>query len=138
MGFCDESLFRANRVSASSDAQARGGLKADSRVTGGSEPRPIRVSVVGPAVGIGSRYELTARVPGVASPGHYRLRKRLDVDRDSHPGYKWWPAQEIESIEVIAEFDVMSGWIAMRGPRRPPQRLGDRPAGTTVVPVYHP
>jgi hypothetical protein len=62
----------------------------------------------------------------------------LDVDRDSHPGYKWWPAQEIESIEVIAEFDVMSGWIAMRGPRRPPQRLGDRPAGTTVVPVYHP
>jgi len=30
------------------------------------------------------------------------------------------------------------GWIAMRGPHRPPQRLGDRVAGTTVVPVSHP
>ncbi len=30
------------------------------------------------------------------------------------------------------------GWIAMRGPHRPPQRLGDRVAGTTVVPVSDP
>ena len=30
------------------------------------------------------------------------------------------------------------GWILMGGPRRPPQRLGDRWAGTTVVPVSHP
>lgn len=30
------------------------------------------------------------------------------------------------------------GWIVMRGPRRPPQRLGDRLAGTTVVPVRDP
>jgi len=40
-------------------------------------------------------------------------------------------------IDVLPVFYLV-GWIAMRGPRRPPQRLGDRWAGTTVVPVSHP
>lgn len=35
-------------------------------------------------------------------------------------------------IDVLPVFYLV-GWIAMRGPRRPPQRLGDRFAGTTVV-----
>jgi uncharacterized RDD family membrane protein YckC len=30
------------------------------------------------------------------------------------------------------------GWVAMHGSRRPPQRIGDRMAGTTVVPASHP
>jgi uncharacterized RDD family membrane protein YckC len=40
-------------------------------------------------------------------------------------------------IDVLPAFYLV-GWIAMRGPHRPPQRLGDRIAGTTVVPVSHP
>jgi uncharacterized RDD family membrane protein YckC len=40
-------------------------------------------------------------------------------------------------IDVLPFFYLV-GWITMRGPRRPPQRLGDRLAGTTVVPVAHP
>lgn len=35
-------------------------------------------------------------------------------------------------IDVLPAFYLI-GWIAMRGPHRPPQRLGDRIAGTTVV-----
>jgi uncharacterized RDD family membrane protein YckC len=37
-------------------------------------------------------------------------------------------------IDVLPVFYLV-GWIAMRGPHKPPQRLGDRLAGTTVVPV---
>jgi uncharacterized RDD family membrane protein YckC len=40
-------------------------------------------------------------------------------------------------IDVLPVFYLV-GWITMRGPHRPPQRLGDRLAGTTVVPVSHP
>ena len=40
-------------------------------------------------------------------------------------------------VDVLPVFYLV-GWILMRGPRRPPQRLGDRLAGTTVVPVSHP
>jgi uncharacterized RDD family membrane protein YckC len=40
-------------------------------------------------------------------------------------------------VDVLPAFYLV-GWIAMRGPHRPPQRLGDRLAGTTVVPVSHP
>lgn len=40
-------------------------------------------------------------------------------------------------IDVLPVFYLV-GWIMMRGPHRPPQRLGDRLARTTVVPVSHP
>ncbi len=40
-------------------------------------------------------------------------------------------------IDVLPLFYLV-GWIAMRGPHQPPQRLGDRAAGTTVVPISHP
>jgi uncharacterized RDD family membrane protein YckC len=40
-------------------------------------------------------------------------------------------------IDVLPVFYLV-GWIMMRGPHRPPQRFGDRIAGTTVVPVGHP
>ncbi len=40
-------------------------------------------------------------------------------------------------IDVLPAFYLV-GWIAMRGPHRPPQRLGDRLAGTTVVQISHP
>jgi uncharacterized RDD family membrane protein YckC len=40
-------------------------------------------------------------------------------------------------IDVLPAFYLL-GWILMRGPRRPPQRIGDRIAGTTVVHVSHP
>jgi uncharacterized RDD family membrane protein YckC len=40
-------------------------------------------------------------------------------------------------IDVLPLFYLV-GWITMRGPRRPPQRLGDRLAGTTVVAVPDP
>jgi uncharacterized RDD family membrane protein YckC len=40
-------------------------------------------------------------------------------------------------VDVLPVFYLV-GWIAMRGPHRPPQRLGDRLAGTTVVPICHP
>jgi len=40
-------------------------------------------------------------------------------------------------VDVLPVFYLV-GWIAMRGPHKPPQRLGDRLAGTTVVPVSHP
>jgi hypothetical protein len=54
----------------------------------------------------GDRFELTARVPEPVQPGRYRLRKRLDVDRDPHPGYEWVAHQEIEPIDLTAEFEV--------------------------------
>jgi hypothetical protein len=54
----------------------------------------------------GDRCELAARVPEVVQPGRYRLRKRLDVDRDPHPGYEWVAHQEIQPVEVTAEFAV--------------------------------
>jgi hypothetical protein len=54
----------------------------------------------------GDRYELSARVPDFVQPGRYRLRKRLDADRDPHPGYEWVAGQDIEPIEVTAEFNV--------------------------------
>jgi uncharacterized RDD family membrane protein YckC len=38
----------------------------------------------------------------------------------------------------VLPFFYLVGWIVMRGPHRPPQRLGDRLAGTTVVPISHP
>jgi uncharacterized RDD family membrane protein YckC len=38
------------------------------------------------------------------------------------------------AIDVLPAFYLI-GWIAMRGPHRPPQRIGDRLAGTTVVSV---
>jgi uncharacterized RDD family membrane protein YckC len=37
-------------------------------------------------------------------------------------------------VDVLPVFYLV-GWIAMRGPHKPPQRLGDRIAGTTVVAV---
>ncbi len=40
-------------------------------------------------------------------------------------------------VDVLPAFYLV-GWIAMRGPHRSPQRLGDRLAGTTVVPAFHP
>jgi uncharacterized RDD family membrane protein YckC len=40
-------------------------------------------------------------------------------------------------IDVLPAFYLV-GWIMMRGPHRPPPRLGDRLAGTTVVPISHP
>jgi uncharacterized RDD family membrane protein YckC len=40
-------------------------------------------------------------------------------------------------IDVLPAFYLI-GWIAMRGPHRPPQRFGDRMAGTTVVSLSHP
>lgn len=40
-------------------------------------------------------------------------------------------------IDVLPAFYLV-GWIMMRGPHRPPQRFGDRIAGTTVVPVSRP
>jgi hypothetical protein len=54
----------------------------------------------------GDRFTLTARIPESVQPGRYRLRKRLDVDRDPHPGYEWVAHQETEPIEVTAEFEV--------------------------------
>ena len=54
----------------------------------------------------GDRFELTARIPEFVHSGRYRLRKRLDVDRDPHPGYEWVAHQEIEPIELTAEFEV--------------------------------
>jgi hypothetical protein len=57
----------------------------------------------------GGRYELTARVPERAQSGRYRLRKRVDVDRDPHPGYEWVAGREIEPVDLTAEFYVVSG-----------------------------
>ena len=54
----------------------------------------------------GDRFELTSRIPEFVHSGRYRLRKRLDVDRDPHPGYEWMAHEEIESIELTAEFEV--------------------------------
>jgi uncharacterized RDD family membrane protein YckC len=37
-------------------------------------------------------------------------------------------------VDVLPVF-YLAGWIAMHGSRRPPERIGDRIAGTTVVPA---
>jgi hypothetical protein len=54
----------------------------------------------------GDRFELTSRIREFVHTGRYRLRKRLAVDRDPHPGYEWVARQEIEPLEVTAEFEV--------------------------------
>lgn len=55
----------------------------------------------------GAARELYFRIPEDARPGRYRLRKRLDADRDPRPGFEWLRGHEIQPIEVIAEFDVL-------------------------------
>jgi Big-like domain-containing protein len=67
---------------------------------------PYAFRLWGRRVESGDRYELSARVPDLAQPGRYRLRKRLDADRDPRPGYEWVAGQEIQPIEVTAEFNV--------------------------------
>lgn len=57
----------------------------------------------------GERYELSARVPDFVQPGLYRLRKRLEADRDPHPGYEWVAGQGIAPIELTAQFSVAVG-----------------------------
>lgn len=52
----------------------------------------------------------------------------------------WRPVflRTVGRIVDVLPFFYLIGWITMRGPRRPPQRLGDRLASTTVVAVSHP
>ena len=50
--------------------------------------------------------ELVARIPEEAQPGRHRLRVRLPVDQDPHPGYEWVAEREIRPVELSAEFDV--------------------------------
>jgi hypothetical protein len=57
----------------------------------------------------GARFKLTARVPERLVPGRYRLCKRLIADRDPQPGYEWVAQQEIEPVDVTAEFEVVAG-----------------------------
>jgi uncharacterized RDD family membrane protein YckC len=40
-------------------------------------------------------------------------------------------------VDVLPVFYLV-GWIAIHGSRRPPRRIGDVIAGTTVVPTSHP
>ena len=70
-------------------------------------PFPRAFPLWGRRLAPGARSELTARVWEQAQPGRYRLRVPLGVDRDPHPGYEWVAAQEIEPIEVTADFDVI-------------------------------
>jgi hypothetical protein len=70
-------------------------------------PIPYMFRAWGRRLESGERYELQARVPEFTEPGHCRLRKRLRVDRDPHPGYEWL-AREIEPIELTAEFEVIA------------------------------
>jgi hypothetical protein len=72
-------------------------------------PLPYAFRLSGRRLEAGDRYGLAARVPDSALPGRYRLRKRLDVDRDPHPGYEWVAHQEIDAIEVTAEFEITPG-----------------------------
>jgi hypothetical protein len=54
----------------------------------------------------GRQHELAARIPEHAQPGRHRLRVRVSADRDPHPGHEWVARQEIQPIEVSAEFEV--------------------------------
>jgi hypothetical protein len=69
-------------------------------------PLPYAFRLWGRRLETGNRYELTARIPEHAPPGRYRLRKRLDVDRDPHPGYESLATKQIDPIELTTEFDV--------------------------------
>ncbi|HUA45700.1 MAG TPA: hypothetical protein VMA77_10760, partial [Solirubrobacteraceae bacterium] len=69
-------------------------------------PLPYGFRAWGRRLEPGDRFGLTARIPEFVLAGRYRLRKRLEVDRDPHPGYEWVARQEIEPIEVTAEFEV--------------------------------
>jgi hypothetical protein len=69
-------------------------------------PGPSRFRAWGRRLEPGDRFELFAPVPASARPGRYRLRKRLDADRDPHPGYEWVASHTIEPIEAAAEFEV--------------------------------
>lgn len=60
-------------------------------------PVPYMFRMWGRRLEPGGRSELTARVPELAESGRYRL----------HPGYEWVAGQEIEPIEVVADFEVM-------------------------------
>jgi hypothetical protein len=67
---------------------------------------PYAFRLWGPRLESGDRYELSARVADFVQPGRYRLRKRLDADRDPHPEYEWVAGSEIQPIELTAEFNV--------------------------------
>ena len=55
----------------------------------------------------GARHELDLRIPEDAHPGRYRIRKRLDADRDPRPGSEWLRGHKIEPIELTGAFDVV-------------------------------
>jgi hypothetical protein len=55
------------------------------------------------------RRELTARIPERVQSGRHRLRVRMRADRDPHPGFEWVALEQIQPIEVCAEFDVVRG-----------------------------
>jgi len=63
--------------------------------------------------------------------------KVIMIDGGALSGKAIIPRTAARVIDVLPAFYLI-GWIMMRGPHRPPQRLGDRLAGTTVVPVTHP
>ncbi len=71
-------------------------------------PGPRAAALWGRRLVSGRRSELTARVPDLAHPGHYLLRKGLQVDRDPYPGYEWVAAEKVEPIVVTAEFEVVA------------------------------
>jgi hypothetical protein len=69
-------------------------------------PVPYAFPLWGLRLQSGSRREMVARIPEHAQAGRHRLRVRLPADRDPHPGYEWVAQEEIQPVEVSAEFDV--------------------------------
>jgi hypothetical protein len=55
----------------------------------------------------GGHTTLSLIAPTHLTPGHYRLLKQLDADRDPRPGFEWVAQHDFEPVQTKAEFDVI-------------------------------
>jgi uncharacterized RDD family membrane protein YckC len=89
-------------------------------------------------VGIALLYHFIAELQTGQTVGKRIMGLKVITVNGRPPGVRPVLMRTLGRIVDVLPFFYLVGWIAMRGPRQPPQRLGDRLAGTTVVPVSHP
>lgn len=87
------------------------GYGFDRWMSGEWEPVPMRLLVPlwGRRIGPGAQSQDSFPVREDLLPGRYRLRKRLDPDRDPVRGYEWVAKADITPIEPTAEFVLRPG-----------------------------
>ena len=89
-------------------------------------------------VGIALLYYFIAELQSSQTLGKRIMGLKVVTLTGERPGARSVFLRTLGRIVDVLPVFYLVGWIAMRGPHQPPQRLGDRIAGTTVVRVADP